>query len=81
MSKGYARGNGRGGKRRAGFRGFKEIIVTVVFDRFYLCGMVSRDTGTFDSQSEMHFIVEIISIPITKFIGMIATKQKTRIIL
>ena len=52
----------------------EELIVAVVFDRFHLCGMVSRDTGAFDCQLNMRFVVEIISIPITKFIGMVTTK-------
>ena len=45
----------KGGKRRAGFCSFEEVIVAVVFDRFHLCGMVSRDTRTFDHPSENAF--------------------------
>ena len=52
--------------RQTSWHIIKEGIVTAVFDVFHLCGMVSKDTGAFDRQSENAFVVDIISIHVTK---------------
>jgi hypothetical protein len=46
---GYVRGRGKKGVRRTSLSSSEEIIVVFSFNIFHLCGMVSRDTGTFDN--------------------------------
>ena len=53
----HARGRGKEGKRRTSLLDLEEVFVAVAFDEFHLCGMVSRDTGAFDHQSE-YFVHE-----------------------
>ena len=72
---GHVRGRGKKGMRHTGLSSLEEVIVVVSFNIFHLCGMVSRDTGAFDRQSEnAFFCVYIISIPITKNVGIATTK-------
>jgi hypothetical protein len=52
---GHVRGRGKKGVRRTSLSSSEEVIVVVSFNIFHLCGMVSRDTGTFDRQSENTF--------------------------
>ena len=72
--KGRSRVKDKEGLRQTGGRSIKEAIVAVVFDVFHLCGMVSKDTGAFDRQSENASFVEIISIHVTKNVGIVMTK-------
>ena len=64
----YARGRGKEGRRRTSSAALEEKVVAVAFDEFHLCGMVLRDTGASDLQSEY-----LVETDVAKKVGSLCT--------